>query len=76
MTAKRRTAGPKLKTYRLIWEIVTRANFELQGELVLKATCPTLAIARAKERIGYRYAIPDEAVETPYCAEVIARPRR
>lgn len=68
------TARP-LPTYRVVWEIMTRANFELQGEMVLRAASPALAIARVKERIGYRYAIPDAGVETPYCSEVIPRRR-
>lgn len=74
--AAMRPREPAKHTYRVIWEITTRANFELQGELVVKATCPARAIARVCERIGDRYAIPDAAVETPYCAEVIPRPRR
>jgi hypothetical protein len=62
-----------MHTYKVIWECTTRANFELQGELVVRASCMARAIARVRERIGYRYAIPDAAVEVPYCAEVIPR---
>ena len=65
----------RLVTYKVIWEIMTRANFELQGEMIVKAPHPAAAITRVKERIGYRYAIPDAGVETPYCSEVIPRRR-
>lgn len=76
MTAHAPHTTHRLHTYRVIWECMTRAGFELQGELVVKAPCTHAAIARVRERIGYRYAIPDVAVETPYCSEVIPRPRR
>jgi hypothetical protein len=55
-----------LHTFEVSWEITTRANFELTGALVVKATSEAQAIARVKERVGWRYAIPDASVETPY----------
>jgi hypothetical protein len=79
MAAPRPKRGPtaqQLRTYKVIWECMTRAGFELQGELVVKAPCTASALARVRERIGYRYAIPDCSVETSYCSEVIPRPRR
>lgn len=68
-----RSYDKPVNTYKVIWEITTRANFELQGEMVIRASCMARAIARVRERVAYKYALPDAAVEVPYCAEVIPR---
>lgn len=65
MTTRTRGKAPPMHTYRVRWEITTRANFELQGHTIVKATCSTKALAHVRERIGFKYAIPDEAVEIP-----------
>ena len=59
-----------LHTFDVSWEIMTRANFELTGHSVVKAASEAHALARVKERIGWKYAIPDVAVDTPYIQEL------
>lgn len=64
---------PPLHSYLVSWELTTRANFDLAGQLLIRATSPARAIARVRERLGWRYGLPDAAVEIPYVDELERR---
>ena len=73
MTTTPRGPHTPLHSYLITWELTTRANFDLCGELLVRAASPARAMAKARERLGYRYCLPDAAIECPYCDELTRR---
>lgn len=59
-----------LHTYVVVVEWTTRANQERAGYIRIKAASPHQAIARAQNRVGKSYRIPEAAVDVSYLKQI------